>query len=314
MKKVKLTLIVFGLAFCNAIHAQTFLTNGLVAYYSFSGNANDASGSGNNGTTQNVNFVTDRYGSVQGALTCSNASSCIIVADSPSLEINNHLTMSAWINVATNQAGGGVAIKGVVGDFSNFGLSVFRSGTNLTFTYDKTSGIAGPTAPSLSNGRWQQIVVAISEPDNAMKFYVNGQLVTTPIVTYAGSFDTNNVSGVIDASEFGNLYLGNNNSDGLAGGSFAGAIDDVRIYNRTLSDSEVQQLYQAESTPNVNLVKAVTVSFGNLSIGTNYQLQVTTDITSWTNFGTPFTATNTFLIYSNYWNVSDWNQLFFRLH
>jgi hypothetical protein len=222
--------------------------------------------------------------------------------------------MSAWINVATNQAGGGVAIKGVVGDFSNFGLSVFRSGTNLTFTYDKTSGIAGPTAPSLSDGRWQQIVVAISEPDNAMKFYVNGQLVTTPIVTYAGSFDTNNVSSVIDASEFGNLYLGNNNSAGLAGGSFAGAIDDVRIYNRTLSDSEVQQLYQVESTPSVNLVKAVTVSFSNLTIGTNYQLQVSSDLNSWTNVATPFTATNSFMISSNYWNVSDWNQLFFRLH
>jgi hypothetical protein len=311
MKKV---IVIFGLVFYSAAYAQTFITNGLVAYYSFSGNASDASGSGNNGTTQNVTFVTDRYGSAQGALTCSNASSCIIVADSPSLEINNHITMSAWINVATNQAGGGVAIKGVVGDFSNFGLSVFRSGTNLTFTYDKTSGIAGPTAPSLSDGRWQQIVVAISEPDNAMKFYVNGQLVTTPIVTYAGSFDTNNVSSVIDASEFGNLYLGNNNSAGLAGGSFAGAIDDVRIYNRTLSDSEVQQLYQVESTPSVNLVKAVTVSFSNLTIGTNYQLQVSSDLNSWTNVATPFTATNSFMISSNYWNVSDWNQLFFRLH
>lgn len=223
--------------------------------------------------------------------------------------------MSAWINVATNQAGGGVMLKGAVTGFWNFGLSVFRSGTNLTFGYDKTSGTAGPTAPSLSNGRWQQIVVAISEPDNAMKFYVNGQLVTSPTVQYFGSFDPNNVSGVIDASEFGNLYLGNNNADGrVPSGSCDGTIDDVRIYNRTLSDSEVQQLYQVESTPSVNLVKAVTVSFGNLSIGTNYQLQVTTDLNSWTNFGTPITATNSFMTYSNYWNVSDWNQLFFRLH
>src|SRR5665213_400817 len=66
--------------------------------------------------------------------------------------------------------------------------------------------------------------------------------------------------------------------------------------------------------PIVNLVKAVTVSFSNLSAGTNYQLQVSTDLNSWTNFGSSFTATNSFMTYSNYWNVSDWNQLFFRLH
>jgi hypothetical protein len=66
--------------------------------------------------------------------------------------------------------------------------------------------------------------------------------------------------------------------------------------------------------PIINLVKAVTVNFVGLSVGTNYQLQVSSDLNSWTNFGAPFTATNSFMTYSNYWNVSDWNQLFFRLH
>jgi hypothetical protein len=66
--------------------------------------------------------------------------------------------------------------------------------------------------------------------------------------------------------------------------------------------------------PTVNLVKVVTVNFSNLSVGTNYQLQISTDLNSWTNFGTSFIATNSFMNYSNYWNVSDWNQLFFRLH
>jgi hypothetical protein len=68
------------------------------------------------------------------------------------------------------------------------------------------------------------------------------------------------------------------------------------------------------SSPLVNLVKAVTVSFSNLTVGTNYQLQVSSDLNSWTNLGTPIIATNSFMTYTNYWNVSDWNQLFFRLH
>jgi hypothetical protein len=60
--------------------------------------------------------------------------------------------------------------------------------------------------------------------------------------------------------------------------------------------------------------KAVYLSFANLTIGTNYQVQISTSMSGvWSNFGTPFTATNTMMVYSNVWNVSDWNALFFRL-
>jgi multidrug transporter EmrE-like cation transporter len=84
-----------------------------------------------------------------------------------------------------------------------------------------------------------------------------------------------------------------------------------------LSSAEVQRLYQIEGAPKVNLINltnVVTVGFVNLIVGTDYQLQVSTNLNSWTNFGAAFTATNSFMIYTNNWNVSDWNQLFFRLH
>ena len=42
--------------------AQTFLTNGLVAYYPFNGNANDASLNGHNGTNINATLAPDRFG------------------------------------------------------------------------------------------------------------------------------------------------------------------------------------------------------------------------------------------------------------
>jgi hypothetical protein len=52
---MKTTKALFGIftitaALAMQVHAQTFLTNGLVAYYPFNGNANDMSGNGNNGT------------------------------------------------------------------------------------------------------------------------------------------------------------------------------------------------------------------------------------------------------------------------
>jgi hypothetical protein len=95
---------------------------------------------------------------------------------------------------------------------------------------------------------------------------------------------------------------------------FNGAIDDIRIYNRALSASEVQQLYQFESpSPSVALIKAVKPSFSNLTIGTNYQLQVSTDLVNWTNYGSAFTATNSSMASTQYFDVPNWNQLFFRL-
>lgn len=61
------------------------------------------------------------------------------------------------------------------------------------------------------------------------------------------------------------------------------------------------------------LLKAVQPAFTNLFHGSNYQLQVSSDLITWTNQGSPFTATNIYMTYPHYFNVDNWNQLFFRL-
>jgi hypothetical protein len=98
-------------------------------------------------------------------------------------------------------------------------------------------------------------------------------------------------------------------------GGILGKMDEVRFYNRAFSDSELQQLYAYESElgPRVNLIKAVKPSFSNLTLTTNYQLQVSSDMNTWTNHGSAFTATNTSMVYPQYWDVDDWDELFFRL-
>ena len=67
------------------------------------------------------------------------------------------------------------------------------------------------------------------------------------------------------------------------------------------------------NAPQVNLVKAVKPSFSSLSLGTDYQLQVSGDLNTWTNQGSVFTATNASMVYPQYWDVDNWNKLFFRL-
>jgi hypothetical protein len=63
----------------------------------------------------------------------------------------------------------------------------------------------------------------------------------------------------------------------------------------------------------VTLIKAVKPSFANLSLGTNYQLQISSNMSTWTNQGSPFTATNPTMTYPQYWDVDNWGTLFFRV-
>lgn len=65
--------------------------------------------------------------------------------------------------------------------------------------------------------------------------------------------------------------------------------------------------------PIINLQKAVYLTSTDLIIGFNYQVQASPDMINWTNQGSVFTATNSNWQSTNYWNVNDWSQLFFRL-
>jgi hypothetical protein len=68
----------------------------------------------------------------------------------------------------------------------------------------------------------------------------------------------------------------------------------------------------SEYGPVVSLIKAVKPSFSGLGVGSNYLLQVSADLSTWTNSGA-FTATNAIMTYPQYFYVGDFGQLFFRL-
>lgn len=63
----------------------------------------------------------------------------------------------------------------------------------------------------------------------------------------------------------------------------------------------------------IGMLQAVIPTFSGLTIGSNYQLQASTDLATWTNEGSVFTANSPALIYPQYFDVTNWNQFFFRL-
>lgn len=290
----------------------TIFSQSLVASYPFNGNANDATGNQLNGIITNATFDTDRFLVPNASIRFTNqTTSCVAVTNFSSVVLSNQLTISLWVKFNEPWTFHSESLlwrglypnetieMGVAQDSSQYGSGNYASYFDVSST---GSGQIFATSTnyvqfsSISN--WNQFVGVFS--NGTVNFYVNGIKVGTG--SGQGSISS-------DASA---LIIGG--SSHPVSGAYNRNVDDVQIYDQAFSDSQVQQLYQSQSSPLVNLVKAVTVSFSNLTVGTNYQLQVSSDLNSWTNVATPFTATNSFMISSNYWNVSDWNQLFFRLH
>jgi hypothetical protein len=81
--------------------------------------------------------------------------------------------------------------------------------------------------------RWYHVVGVIDSDDEIMKIYINGANV-------AEIRDQNLSSGIRDTT--GDLIIGNDFGASGATGPFKGVMDDLRIYNRALSEEEIRIL------------------------------------------------------------------------
>ena len=81
----------------NQIDVSEVLTDGLVANYTFTGNANDGTSNENNGTVTNATLTTDRFGEANSAYYFDGDEDYISVPFSESLQIEDDVTMSVWM-------------------------------------------------------------------------------------------------------------------------------------------------------------------------------------------------------------------------
>jgi hypothetical protein len=298
MKRLLVLTILFVLT---AAYAD--LNDGLVAYYPFSGNPDDATGNGNNGQLINGPTITqDRFGNTGSAYHFNGTNAYIQV--SRLVTVGQPFTWSVWFRPDFSGTNFNAQIinqgEYPIRTSPSLGINAWpeRGGAGRIgfYTYDYTWHLMFSTLHAeWDTGSWYQ-AIETSDIAGNRRLYVNGVLEGT-------------ASNVPFGEQNANLYIG-----GRLDALFAGDIDDIRIYNRSLSPSEVNQLYQYESgSPLVQFVKAFTVDYAHLSIGTNYQLQASTDLSSWTNYGAPFTATDTNYTNTSYQRISDWGKLFFRL-
>lgn len=291
------------------LDAQSFLTNGLVAYYPFNGNTKDLSGNGNNGAASNVVFSIDRFGYSNSACLFNGTNSFILVKNASTLSPTGDFSVSVWIHPDSLQTLPMMVLsksQAYNDSDSSWFISCEPSGFGypqcVQFQANPNFGPDSPSIPFTSVGSWHHLIFTYSRTSSICASYLDGSLVDTRSENYS----TNNPNRV--------LTIGCQQA--LVGYTwfFNGSIDDIRIYNRKLSAADALSLYQIEQAQTLKLNKAVWLSFSNLRNGTNYQVQVSTNLgTSFFNSGTPFTATNSTMNYPFYWNVEAWDQMFFRL-
>ena len=89
---------------------------------------------------------------------------------------------------------------------------------------------------------------------------------------------------------------------------------DIWVDNFRLTEGALgSPLPQVSLTTAFQPALAVRPAFSNLLLTTNYQLQCSSDLEAWTSQGSAFTATNSSMVYPQYFDVADWGRRFFRL-
>ena len=194
----------------------------LVASYSFENNVQDGSGNGLDGTIRgNPAFVEGIAGM---ALSFDGVNDFVDLGDNAAFDITEQITLSAWVN--TNDAGNGQHNPYVSKGDQAYAIKHANSNTIEFFIYDAGWHTANVSVDSSFNGEWHHVLGTYD--GNELKTYVDGVLGAT--VAHEGSIEvqTNNLTIAMNSQETDRYY--------------DGVIDEVKIYDRALSPSEVRFL------------------------------------------------------------------------
>ncbi len=217
------------------------LTNGLVGYWTFDGNkiagvtAYDSGSGGNNGAI--TNGPMPGIGMVGQGLSFDGVDDCVIIANSASIQNLGPMTVSFWSKFSTTTAAGIPVGKR---DGSNTGAwFIAFSGSSRNINFTKRLGVTRATSNStLLLYEWAHIVVTWDGSNNGsgINIYQNGTEL---------SYQTT-VNGTAADDSTNNLGIGAGLSSGACSSAispFAGLIDDVRLYNRVITQDEIKALY-----------------------------------------------------------------------
>jgi len=202
------------------------LSKGLVAYYEFEGNANDSSGNGNDGIEYGgvsyVDGVIGKAGNFDGL------DDYIKIPDDNSLTPKTY-TISTFYKSSSTDYLGEICSKGIDKHYYEIQFNSSVENYEMEFWYEDSSD--SDYYILTSNGfdtEWHMATMIFDEATLTLKAYIDSILVEKKVFSskpYNNNYD---------------LWIGHGDN-----GYFNGKIDDFRIYNRALNDSEIKKLFSS---------------------------------------------------------------------
>jgi len=223
---------------CQSYFSQVPVS-GLLAYYPFSGNANDASGHNiHPSTINNVTLTADVCGNPNSAYLFNGLNSYIELPVSQFVGLDQY-SYCFWIK-ASPQATTGHGVPISVGESSfGYGQAVTLNSANFLFAGSYNYGTnplqSYVTSSTLTLNHWHYVVM--TRDSNSVKLYVDGVQTATVFNQYTNGQTANYGTNLPFRATIG--------CRSLSTYYFNGAIDEVRVYNRVLTPSEVYGLYKS---------------------------------------------------------------------
>lgn len=204
---------------------------GLVAFYPFHGSANDLSGKGNNGIVYGATPTTNRFGSPNKAYNF-NGSSDILVPNSESLGITNSFTISVWVYPTSLNSHNMIISKHKKDNNSDGSWQLFIGGdARVSFSWGTGTWNEVLSKRQIPLNQWTHIVFTYSVFTDDYKFFIDGNLDTETSVDVK----------ILPTND--NLFIGSEDTGSGRRYYFKGKLDDIKIYNRSLPNSEIRELY-----------------------------------------------------------------------
>ncbi|MDA8142164.1 MAG: fibronectin type III domain-containing protein [Desulfobacteraceae bacterium] len=211
------------------------IDSGLVAHYPFNYNANDLSPYANHGIPHgDIALVADRFGNENSAYGFDGVNDYINLGHPTQLNFpgRSHFTFSAWVKfnepgLILNKYNSVIAGQYQFSVNENNYLSLLREVWPFS--------VQGTTR--LLAGTWYHFCA--SYDGSSMRLYVNGNEEIRQ--------DSGTVSDIANGTD---VFIGARLNRGVVDSFFNGAIDDLRIYNRSLTGPEIETLYSYEGGAN----------------------------------------------------------------
>lgn len=204
--------------------------SGLAGEWLFAGNANDTSTTVNHGSVSGATLTTDRFGQSNNAYSFNGTSDYIALGSS--LPDMTKFSISAWVqNLAgTDAAAKTIFMDGTTTSGNDMVMQLDTAGKVYIRADKSGSALNSSVTGCVANNSWHHVVWSMAGSTSSV--YFDGTLVST--VTQSGS----NVGYHNTRPCFGRSYDGS-----ISNSFFKGYLDDIRLYNRELTPTEVLSLY-----------------------------------------------------------------------